>query len=85
VVKLSLVRKPHHLLAFLAIINQMLVSEPYPAIYSWLNVRIAVLAKPFLELRANPNLGFHGNLSCKLNIPFAKLRLLLESLVCFRK
>ena len=84
-VKLSLVRKPHHFLAVLAIINKMLVTQPYPAINSWLQVRIAVLAKPFLELRANPYLGFHGNLPCKLNIPVAKLRLGLESLLCLKE
>ena len=56
VVKLSLVRKPHHFLAVLAVINQVLVTQPDPAIDSWLDVRMAVLAISFLKLRTNPDL-----------------------------
>ena len=69
---------PHIVLAAKAIVNKPVLVYSDSAINSWHQVFMAVLAKPFLERRRNPDFIFHCNPSCHLYIFVRNLAVFLE-------
>ena len=79
---LILVQEPHELPAFKAVVRDVLLPDPHPAVYAWPKERMAVLAvfPPHLRRKLEPVL--HGNLAGNIHIPVCLFFIRGENSIC---